>query len=461
MDSRIYRQFHESQMMNNNGTSLLETFAIITLPYLFAVHVVNVCLVLNLIRTTPIRIFVEFLAIVVFLVLSVTILNPYIIEITTTLFIATGISVAAQMRGLTHKHPFVLIPTEKPTYLSLSRSLVNLITAVCILAVDFKCFPRKLAKTETFGFGLMDVGVGLFVIINGLVSKEIPKFSQANLVKTVHSTWPLFLLGALRLATTTHLDYQAHVSEYGVHWNFFLTLAFTRIFGTIIVSLLSDVDHAKFVAIVIVTLYEMALQLGLGDYLLNNSRSNIIEANKEGIFSLFGYLAIYVSSAYLRHTIQSPTKTIPAKELALRTLKMALIGLCLWKMVHICNDMFGVSRRLANMGYVIWIVALATTMVALFMLLELFYYFIKFDRTDPADCAKKQQSYGPIILNAINCNGLFFFLAANLLTGAVNLSVQTMLVDDPTGIAIILGYMTVLCLIQTCLYVFEINLKFW
>uniref|UniRef100_S4RIL7 Uncharacterized protein n=1 Tax=Petromyzon marinus TaxID=7757 RepID=S4RIL7_PETMA len=52
------------------------------------------------------------------------------------------------------------------------RAYTNLLTIVCILAVDFRAFPRRFAKTEIHGTGLMDLGVGTFVLSNALVSPE-------------------------------------------------------------------------------------------------------------------------------------------------------------------------------------------------------------------------------------------------------------------------------------------------
>ena len=52
------------------------------------------------------------------------------------------------------------------------RGYVNILTAICILAVDFRCYPRRLAKTESFGTGLMDIFVGAFIMCNSIVCKE-------------------------------------------------------------------------------------------------------------------------------------------------------------------------------------------------------------------------------------------------------------------------------------------------
>eukprot|EP00429_Kryptoperidinium_foliaceum_P032138 CAMPEP_0176137188 /NCGR_PEP_ID=MMETSP0120_2-20121206/69639_1 /TAXON_ID=160619 /ORGANISM="Kryptoperidinium foliaceum, Strain CCMP 1326" /LENGTH=95 /DNA_ID=CAMNT_0017473011 /DNA_START=1 /DNA_END=285 /DNA_ORIENTATION=+ len=42
--------------------------------------------------------------------------------------------------------------------------------------------------------------------------------------KTVIHTLPLVIIGIIRIITNQELEYQEHVTEYGVHWNFFFTL---------------------------------------------------------------------------------------------------------------------------------------------------------------------------------------------------------------------------------------------
>ena len=51
----------------------------------------------------------------------------------------------------------------------------------------------------------------------------------------------------------------------------------------------------------------------------------------------------------------------------------------------------------------------------------------------------------PPLLEAINANGLAVFLAANLLTGLVNISMRTMYVGDRTGMGVLVVYSSMLC----------------
>ena len=128
----------------------------------------------------------------------------------------------------------VPVVDNKKRFLSNFRAYVNIATAISILAVDFTIYPRRFAKTETYGTGLMDVGVGSFMIANAVVSQDargiartLPLLQAVN--KELRAVLVLLGLGLVRFVAVKTTDYQEHVSEYGVHWNFFLTLACVRV----------------------------------------------------------------------------------------------------------------------------------------------------------------------------------------------------------------------------------------
>ena len=80
----------------------------------------------------------------------------------------------------------------------------------------------------------MDLGAASFIIIAGWASALSTSPTNNSIATTTNSgrlarkaivkCGPLLLIGLIRLATNKGLEYQEHVSEYGVHWNFFFTL---------------------------------------------------------------------------------------------------------------------------------------------------------------------------------------------------------------------------------------------
>lgn len=128
-------------------------------------------------------------------------------------------------------------PKRSPQ-ISTSRVWTNVFTVIAILAVDFNIFPRRFAKTETYGISLMDVGVGCFILCHGVVGPETrqshpPQFNIKpyiySVVHCIKTLSPCLVLGVVRLLTVKATDYQQHVTEYGVHWNFFFTIAAVKV----------------------------------------------------------------------------------------------------------------------------------------------------------------------------------------------------------------------------------------
>lgn len=483
MDPVTYKEYHESFMRNNNGSTIEDVFLTV-IPTFFttflATNIIYVAHPLGVISTFTI----EFILIVASTILHVTVLNYRIWEIALTLLCVTITAAVKQTYGRFHIAPFVQVPCQRPEYLNLFRAAINLLTAICILAVDFKCFPRKLAKTETFGFGLMDTGVGFYVFGNGLVAPELRKSSESSrltwkkLEKTIKGCLPLVVLGAIRFAATNELDYQQHISEYGVHWNFFLTLAFTKFFGTILLGILPHFEYLKYLSMALLIAHELFLQLGAADYIIDPTnqikRDSFQNANREGILSIPGYVSLYLSSVYIGYRLRKEDKApengqsevvfTNVRQLFWKAVRLFFVALILWKITYILKNMFGVSRRMANMGYVFWMLSIGTTVVVCFMLLEIFYYFRSFDRPsgdEPEEETSEKRNYAPIILSGITYNGLVFFLLANLMTGIVNLCFQTLLLNTAQALAILFVYTFALCSISTFLYLKKIKLKIW
>ena len=113
---------------------------------------------------------------------------------------------------------------------------MNIATILSILAVDFKIYPRRFAKAEVYGTGFMDIGVGSFIFGHAIISP----FARGTSIRSQHKyievlkkhfvgCIPIIILGMLRLISIKGTNYHEHVTEYGVHWNFFFTLAFVKV----------------------------------------------------------------------------------------------------------------------------------------------------------------------------------------------------------------------------------------
>ncbi|GAY54460.1 hypothetical protein CUMW_156870 [Citrus unshiu] len=309
---------------------------------------------------------------------------------------------------------------------------------------SIRIFPRENAKTETYGTGLMDLGVGSFVFANAIVSRQARNIQSMNWKSALKSTGPLILLGFGRIVSTTGVDYQVHVGEYGVHWNFFFTLAAVSILTSIINI---RPKYCGILGSVILIGYQSWLIRGLNVYLLSNERgTDIISQNKEGIFSIFGYWGLYLVGVQLGHYIffgnnsQSASRSNKAA-----FIKTWLLGILTGLLTLLLDrHIERVSRRMCNLAYVTWIASLNLQLIGGFMLTD----YIPGSKISALE-------------EAFNRNLLASFVLANIFTGLVNLTTDTLSTSTISAIFLLLGYTFCVSMIIGIADFYGIRLKFW
>lgn len=367
--------------------------------------------------------------------------------------------------------------STKP-FLTTYRGLMMVLTCLAILAVDFKLFPRRFAKVETWGTSLMDVGVGSFVFSAGVVGARPVLKERAEgkttplaqrLVYSMRHSFPLLVLGVIRLLSVKGLDYAEHVTEYGVHWNFFFTLGFLPPFVALFQSALKFVPSYAALALMVAVLYQIVLEsTELQPFLLVGPRTDLFSKNREGICSFAGYLAIFLAGQdtgmYVlpRSITSSSSGAGSQRNTLLRTMGM---WTGIWTALYFLTTDYKygaavqVSRRLANLPYVLWIAAFNTAIMLAMCVVDTVFFPAHYNAGDARAEREAYETATSPVLRAINRNGLAVFLVANLLTGLVNMTVPTLDAGPAATMAILVGYSAVLTLVAVGLDAWDISVK--
>lgn len=397
------------------------------------------------------------------------------------------------------------------------RAYMLLFTSICILAVDFPVFPRALAKCESFGASLMDIGVGSFVFSQGIVSaipliKDRAYLRAAPLTKILAVTQkclPVIALGLLRTLSVKGTEYPEHETEYGTHWNFFITIGMVPILQVMLHPFMIYLP-VSLLGVIVAVAHQISLSsMGLMDYVLHAPRTSLVSANKEGLVSVTGYLALHLlglstgtillpsSPSYFRrmqHELRSPNPVAarvdehrsdsesdddtPSKrsrgriqdrrendKTATELFAYAVLWWAALGAVRLLGVGQGISRRVVNMPYILWVAAFNTSFLLGYLLLDLVFFSSPLSRSvySPTSKLKVQPDpvllgYGrrdgrgsdgtpgaPALLEAINRNGLVFFLLANVATGLINMTVSTMFMPDWWAMAILFCYTLAVC----------------
>lgn len=386
----------------------------------------------------------EYLYLVIPLLLSVTIgsFHPFHLWLLLASFLATKALLKFYHKGQSSQtkdsHDDVELSDEsgKLSFLTNYRSSMLLVTSLCILAVDFRVFPRKYAKTLTYGYGLMDVGVGSYVFSAGVVHSRANK--SCSLFSTVKKALPLLLLGLGRVIATRAVGYHEQIAEYGLHWNFFFTLGVVQVVSSTLLSLLVPVELTWAASIGVGVAYECWLTYGeMADWALElqNDRSHLsfVSANREGIVSTIGFVSVYFAGVSIG---QSLRKLAVETKLNVHIRHLKRTGawcVLLWSLLYTLSsqhEFFMPSRRLANSPYIIWMIAYNLTLLGLFHLCDVLIAVWR-----------EHKGYSPVIFTAISYNPLPYFLLANVTTGMVNLTADPWSLSPMTAIVILAVYM--------------------
>ena len=327
----------------------------------------------------------------------------------------------------------------------------------------------------------MDVGVGSFVISDALFSKldqaaaqrkppapsgdhdgaptGATPFSKAKRparptssaargrrAQEIKTCAQLAAVGVARIVATRAISYHSHVGEYGLHWNFFLTLAVVKAVGILISARAAGVVSAS-----LALSYQFALSLaGLQDYVNadhhdEDDKGSLFRMNKEGIVSLVGYVALHsLARFYARQSKLLVLSDRTATELAKKEVAYfhfyctcACTAIC-WSCVFVLEEIFSirVSRRSVNLAYVFWCFGINLTWLCAVYIGRL-----------ALDLRHRVH-----LFSAINKYAFLTFLFANLLVGMVNKAFDTLRANRTTGVCIVLAYMVVISITSHVLY---------
>lgn len=390
--------------------------------------------------------------------------------------------------------------TTTTTMMTIYRSCLILLTIISILAVDFPIFyPRKHVKTELSGYSLMDLGAASFVIAAGFLSSRARRQIESsngqmisNFTRFLRKFLPLLCMGLLRVVTHKGIQYQEHVSEYGVHWNFFFTIAWLKILPTFQSKL-----PTWYTPVIILALYQILLSvpsLMLQSYIENAPRSCdnseeswmchwFFASNREGILGCISYSGLYLLAEKIAFESiwKSEVEIMHEQQLSVLPpiaplVSQSILWTVVWQLlVHVLK--IKVSRRTTNIPFCVW--ALVVNLWQLLMIRylnvvtniekEISYSEIEEEKPkeemvihmngsnnhchkanketlSPRDLESKSSNkiaIVPIVLNAFSKHGLIVFVLANILTGLINLSMDTISVESQSiALLIIFTYVT-------------------
>jgi phosphatidylinositol glycan class W len=119
-----------------------------------------------------------------------------------------------------------------------------------------------------------------------------------------------------------------------------------------------------------------------------------------------------------------------------------------WHSRGISSDTF---IQQANLPYVLWVTAYNSSFLLCYVLIYMIFLqpLQVDDDNDDMQRTKLQQSKTPLLLSSLNHSAMIVFLIANLLTGLINISIQTMYTSHFVAIIILTLYVSICLALAT------------
>jgi len=231
-------------------------------------------------------------------------------------------------------------------------------------------------------------------------------------------------------------------------------------------------------------------------------RDDFFSANREGLISIPGYVGLYFVGVAIGRFIYSTCHLHATSSIDLNMklsffemkgqyigplpslyIKLFMISALIYLAILSCG--IQISRRLANVGYCMWIVVLTTALLSFLVFIQFVLelmnianwvsdgdnVWIEYKMKTSKNLSvkhvesKKEENNEDVyrksleIFDAVNYNGLFFFLISNVMTGVVNMLMYTLYVKQSLALLILIIYMAVNIFSVLILYRLKIPIK--
>ncbi|CAI2367116.1 unnamed protein product [Moneuplotes crassus] len=340
-------------------------------------------------------------------------------------------------------------PNEKrfSMMIRIFKTGVMIPTVICIFAVDFHDFPRRFVKTHTFGISLMDIGTGCLIFISGISAnvirnKGVPLASRlVKSIKAIPIIMAIALGGYFSRYFTNHPEV---VTEYGVHWNFFWTLAIISIASACV----SNPRSRSANSFGMYTIYQLFLYFGGTEYIFNAPRDNFFNKNREGILGCIGYICIYLLGIACGEFVikkseaaKESWKNPPCTQTLVNLLPVYILS-CLGTFICL-TYVQSYSRRSVNITYGVAVISfISLSMIVTYTVITMLKGY--------------QYCY---LMSIIEENQFVFFMISNLVMSLYNISFMTTFHSNAIAIPVLVVYITLTLLLTDLCTRIGIKLK--